>query len=315
MMGVKVEDSEDLSDEAKAELHDTSGTLSETTSTQQQSLTAEEKPDIVIIPPPTLQERARLEREEIEMEKARRMLSKTGKSMKRKEAGQIGQTTQDDNVGASEGGGGGDGGMGVDEVDKISITKPPCLEDQAKMVMAEVQMAKQKGQGPGQGGGSGAGSGSGTGDETGANVSYHQTVKQVCKSKNMYECMAQEAQARALRESHDSDQTEGNGGDAGTFEGSSGEDEVKYKRPPVRFKTQQELEAEAQKILRENDGPRVGEHITESDQVEPRPSVTMTKPTIEENARQIQSEIEAEKQSRKTGSGGEVIPPPTKDLE
>ena len=326
MMGVKIEDSEDLNDDAKTELEGSGGGHVDNTSDEHQPMIPEEKPDIVIIRPPTLEEQARIVREEIEMEKAKKMLIKNGRPVNKKVVSDVGQNSDADNVGATNGGGGGgDGGDGHEEA-TWSIIKPTCLKERAEMEMAEVLMAKQKvkspgqspGQGGGVGGGSGEGSGSGSGNETGVTASSQRTVKKVCKSKNMYECMAQEAKEREFRERTNPALGMENGennGDEGTIDGSSGEADVKYKRPPVRFKTTQELEAEAQKILHESDTPSVGEHIVESDQVMPVSTVTVTRPTIEENVRQVQSEIEADKLSRETGSGGEVKLPPTQDLE
>jgi len=318
MMGLKVEDSEDLTDAAKSELRGNGGGQEESASTEVQPLLPEEKPDIVIIRPPTLEERARIEREEIEMEKARRMLAKTGKTKKWKEASQVGQSTDADHVGATNpGGGGGDDGTGWNEADKLSYTKPPCLEDQAKMALAEIELAKRKGRGPGEGGGEGGGSGEGTGEGAGNGMGTgpHRTVKKICKSKNMYECLAEEAKERAELERNNSDYTEGHGGEDGISDGSSGEAEVKFKRPPVRFRTQKELELEAQKIINESTTPAVGEQAIQSDQAEPVSTVTVTMPNIEESARSVQSEIAADKESREAGAGGEVKAPPTKDLE
>ncbi|MEK6623987.1 MAG: hypothetical protein AABY86_03405 [Bdellovibrionota bacterium] len=322
MMGVKIEDSEDLNDDAKSELEGSGGSHVENASDEHQPMIPEEKPDIVIIRPPTLEEQARIVREEIEMEKAKKMLIKNGRPVNKKVVSDVGQNSDADNVGATNGGGGGgDGGVGHEEA-TWSIIKPTCLKERAEMEMAEVLMAKQKvkspGQGGGVGGGSGEGSGSGSGNETGVTASSQRTVKKVCKSKNMYECMAQEAKEREFRERTTPAlvmENGENGGDEGTIDGSSAEAEVKFKRPPVRFKTTHELEAEAQKILHESDTPNVGEHIVESDQVMPVSTVTVTRPTIEENVRQVQSEIEADKLSRETGSGGEVKLPPTQDLE
>ncbi len=324
LMGTKVEDSEDLSEAAVKELRGNNSNQSETTANQNQQIPPEPKADIVIIKPPTLQERARMEREEIELEKAKRMLEKSGRPAKRTEAGQVGQGTEADSIG----GGGGDGGeddaasLGKDK-GKWSMTKPPCLEDRAKMEMEEVLMAKRKGKGPGEGGGegggtgqgSGTGIGDGSGTETAPETAYHRTVKKVCKSKNMYECLAQDAKEREQQEREGQVSATGSGGDGGGTDGSSGDAEVKFKRPPVRFKTQQELEAEAKQIMNEKDQPAIGENSSNTDSEQPASATSVKGPTLQEKAKEVKSELEALKHAREVGSGGETPLPPTKDLE